>query len=121
MADICKKIIQFLQESGKEDRGKEVCIGLGYTAVQLESDRTGVAFTFRQDFPGGCSVFNGLRPLSGRKAGDLLPLLDSNEKIEAVDMAGYFGPLVPKLSCRPLKTGNATGEASSVAGGKKSR
>jgi uncharacterized protein len=83
MADIRKKIIQSLQESGKEDRVKEVRIGLGYTAVQLESGRTGVAFTFRQDLPGGCSVFHGLRPLAGRKAGDLLPLLDSNEKIEA--------------------------------------
>ncbi len=83
MADIPKKIIQTLQESGREDRVKDVRIGLGYTAVQLESGRTGVAFTFRQDLPGGCSVFHGLRPLAGRKAGDLLPLLDSDEKIEA--------------------------------------
>ncbi len=83
MTDIREKIIQTLQESGKDDWVKEVRIGLGYTAVQLESGRTGVAFTFRQDLPGGCSVFNGLRPLAGRKAGDLLPLLDSNEKIEA--------------------------------------
>jgi uncharacterized protein len=83
MCTIRKKIIQTLQESGRDDRVKEVRIGLGYTAVQLESGRSGVAFTFRQDLPGGCSVFHGLRPLAGRKAGDLLPLLDSDEKIEA--------------------------------------
>lgn len=83
MCTIRKKIIQTLQESGTEDRVKEVRIGLGYTAVQLKSGRTGVAFTFRQDLPEGCSVFHGPRPLAGRKAGDLLPLLDSNEKIEA--------------------------------------
>jgi uncharacterized protein len=83
MADIRKKIIQTLQESGRNDRVKEVRIGLGYTAVQLESGRTGVAFTFRQDLPGRCSIFHGLRSLTGRKTEDLIPLLDSNEKIEA--------------------------------------
>ncbi len=83
MGIIQKKIIQALQESGREDRVKDVRIGLGYTAVQLESGRTGVAFTFRQDLPGGCSVFPGLRPLAGRKVGDLLPCFDSTEKIEA--------------------------------------
>jgi uncharacterized protein (DUF4213/DUF364 family) len=83
MAEIREKIIKTLQDWGTKERVKEVRLGLGYTAVQLESGRTGLAFTFRQDLSGGCSVFHGIRPLAGRNAGDLLPLLNSDEKIEA--------------------------------------
>jgi hypothetical protein len=57
MTDIRGKIIQTLQDRDKEERVKEVRIGLGYTAVQLESGHIGLAFTFRQDLPGGYSVF----------------------------------------------------------------
>ncbi|MFH0788626.1 MAG: DUF364 domain-containing protein [Pseudomonadota bacterium] len=83
MGNIQEKIIQVLRERDKEERVKDVRLGLGYTAVQLESGHTGLAFTFRQNLPGGCSVFHGLRPLAGRPAVALLPFLDSGEKIEA--------------------------------------
>lgn len=99
MRDIRKKIIQALLEKGKEERIRDVRIGLGYTAVQLESGGTGVAFTFRQDLPGGCSVFRGLRPLSGRPAADLLFLLDSDEKVEvSVGLATVNALANPDLS-----------------------
>ena len=61
----------------------EVRIGLGYTAVLLESGALGVAFTFRDQAQGGCAVFRGLRPLAGRPAADVLPLLLSDDVIEA--------------------------------------
>ncbi len=61
----------------------EVRIGLGYTAVSLADGSAGVAFTFRDLAGGGCSVFHGLRPLRGRPAADLLPLLGSPDAIEA--------------------------------------
>ena len=63
-----EKIIKTLQARDTKERVKEVRLGLGYTAVQLESGHTGLAFTFRQDLPGGCSVFPGRagRPASGR-------------------------------------------------------
>jgi uncharacterized protein (DUF4213/DUF364 family) len=83
MVRIREKIIQALRDKGGEEVVKDVRIGLGYTAVQLESGRTGLAFTFRQDLPGGCSVFHGLRPLAGRPVGALLSGLNSGEKIEA--------------------------------------
>ena len=49
MIEIREKIIQALGDEGREEVVKDVRIGLGYTAVQLESGRTGLAFTFRQD------------------------------------------------------------------------
>jgi hypothetical protein len=71
-----------------------VRIGLGYTAVQLGSGAAGVAYTFRQDLPGGCSVFHGLRPLAGRSAVDLLSRLISGEKIESAVALATVNALV---------------------------
>jgi len=67
---------------------RDVRIGLGYTAVQLENGQTGVALTFREDLKRGCNVFQGLFPLAGRAASDMINLLDSEKKIEmAVGLA----------------------------------
>jgi uncharacterized protein (DUF4213/DUF364 family) len=70
----------------ERDRGavvSDVRIGLGYTGVMLEDGRAGVAYTFREQAKGGCSVFQKLRPLSGRHSSELVPLLPSNDPIEA--------------------------------------
>jgi len=80
---IASGITGILQERARQARVAEVRIGLGYTAVRLEDRRTGVAYTFRQEAQGGCSVFHGLRPLSGRLAAELLPLLESIDPIES--------------------------------------
>lgn len=66
----------------------DVRIGLGYTAVRLEDNRAGVAYTFRDEAQSGCTVFHALRPIAGRPAEELLPLLKSRDPIEtAVGLA----------------------------------
>jgi uncharacterized protein (DUF4213/DUF364 family) len=77
------RIVRCLSSSARDARVSDVRIGLGYTAVRLADDRTGVAYTFRDLARGGCSVFRGLRPLAGRPAVDLLALLESRDAIEA--------------------------------------
>lgn len=62
---------------------RDVRLGLGYSAVRLDDGRTGVAYTFRADLVGGCSVFQGARPLAGKPAGELLEFLESSDKIES--------------------------------------
>lgn len=62
---------------------RDVRIGLGYTAVQLEDGRTGLAYTFHQQAQGGCTLFHAFRPVAGRKAHELLDLLLSQDPIEA--------------------------------------
>jgi uncharacterized protein (DUF4213/DUF364 family) len=49
----------------------DVRIGLGYTAVQLDDGRCGLAYTFRDDVPEGCSVVEEAGSLTGRPAGEL--------------------------------------------------
>jgi uncharacterized protein (DUF4213/DUF364 family) len=77
------RILRGLCGPARDVRVSDVRIGLGYTAVRLADDRTGVAYTFRDLARGGCSVFQGVRPLAGRPAADLLALLASRDAIEA--------------------------------------
>jgi hypothetical protein len=78
-----QRLVAHLADAAREVTVADVRIGLGYTAVKLADGRTGVAYTFRDQAQGGCSVFNGIRPLSGRAAADLLALLESHDVIEA--------------------------------------
>jgi hypothetical protein len=94
MGKIREKIIASLGDRAAEERVGDVRIGLGYTAVQLDSGPAGVAYTFRQDLPGGCSVFQGLRPLAGRRAGDLVSRLNSEEKLESAVALATVNALV---------------------------
>lgn len=49
----------------------DVRIGLGYTAVQLDDRRCGLAYTFRDEVPEGCSVVEEAGSLTSRTADEL--------------------------------------------------
>ena len=66
-----------------DQRVADVRIGLGYTAIMLEDGNVGLAYTFRENAPKGCSVFQGKRPLAGRMASELLEYLGSREGVES--------------------------------------
>jgi uncharacterized protein (DUF4213/DUF364 family) len=113
-AGIAQRIVRRLIEEAAEAHVTDVRIGLGYTAVMLADGRTGVAYTFRDLAHGGCSVFNGIRPLPGRPAADLLTLLTSPDAIEAAvglacanalanvpDAAYLDGDILDLLDLRP--------------------
>jgi uncharacterized protein (DUF4213/DUF364 family) len=80
---IAVRLVAVLLDSAREIRVSDVRIGLGYTAVMLADGRTGLAFTFRDQTRGCCSVWSGPRPSRPRLAADLLPLLESQDAIEA--------------------------------------
>jgi len=80
--DFLARIYDDLFESAKSRKISDVRIGLGYTAVMLDSGSVGLAYTFRADAPGGCNVFKGKRPLAGSSASDLIKYLGSDDKIE---------------------------------------
>lgn len=80
---VAARIVTSLLDAAMRVRVADVRIGLGYTGVRLEDGGTGVAFTFRDLAGGGCSVFQGIRPLATRPAADLLVLLESPDAIEA--------------------------------------
>lgn len=80
---VASRIVASLSIAARKARVADVRIGLGYTAVMLTDERMGVAYTFHEDAKPGCSVFHGLRPLSGQQASELLILLESSDPIEA--------------------------------------
>ena len=49
----------------------DVRVGLGYTAVQLDDGRCGLAYTFRDEVHEGCCVISEAGTLMGRRASDL--------------------------------------------------
>jgi uncharacterized protein (DUF4213/DUF364 family) len=80
---VASRIVARLRDSAKKTTIADVRIGLGYTAVTLADGRTGLAYTFRHRAEGCCSIWNAARPLHGAGAADLLPLLESEDAIEA--------------------------------------
>jgi len=80
---IASSLAKILLDRDERAIVSDVRIGLGYTGVMLEDGRAGVAYTFRGEAKGGCSVFKKFRPISGRHSSELLPLLTSEDPIEA--------------------------------------
>lgn len=80
---IASILADLLMDQAQGVNARDVRIGLGYTAVQLEDERTGVAYTFRDCAQGGCTIFQRFRPIAGKRAAELLELLNSSDPIEA--------------------------------------
>ncbi|MBN2106797.1 MAG: DUF364 domain-containing protein [Deltaproteobacteria bacterium] len=79
-------LLETLQASALAKAGdicvSDVRIGLGYTAVRLDTGSVGLAYTFRNKAESGCSVFQGKRPLAGSPVRDVLQYLSSGELLE---------------------------------------
>jgi len=81
----------------------DVRIGLAYTAVLLDNGRLGVAYTFHRNLKGGCSVFKELRPLSGKKASEMLAMLDSADRVESAVALATSNALSNIMNEEPLE------------------
>lgn len=80
---VALSIITELEAAASDATIADARIGVGYTGVRLADGGTGAAFTFSLEAAGGCSIFHRLRPLAGRSAAELLPLVASRDVIEA--------------------------------------
>lgn len=65
------RLLDHLRPHAGGNRVADVRIGLGYTAVRLESGHAGVAWTPKSDAP-SCTHFQGAGTLTGRPAEELL-------------------------------------------------
>jgi hypothetical protein len=71
---IQKRLVGLLEPLAGGAVVADVRIGLGYTAVRLESGHTGVSWTVKSDTP-SCTHFNEAGSLAGRPAVELLRML----------------------------------------------
>jgi uncharacterized protein (DUF4213/DUF364 family) len=83
MTTIASRILERSLALAGDARVADLRIGLGYTAALLSTGGLGLAYTFRREAAGGCTVDLAPRPLAGRSVPDLLTLLGSRNPIEA--------------------------------------
>lgn len=102
---VARRLVHHLAVEARHSQVQDVRIGLGYTAVRLADGRTGVAYTFRNQAHGGCSVFQGARPLASRPASDLLGYLESSDVVEAALGLACANALANQLT-RPTLQGD---------------
>jgi len=100
-------IRQKIKEASLELAGdvfvRDVRVGLVYTAVLLDNGQLGVAYTFHRDLKGGCSVFKELRPLVGKKASEMLAMLDSTDRVESAVALATSNALSNTINNDPLE------------------
>ncbi len=65
------EVCDFLLPAAAGRSVADVRVGLGYTAVQLDDGRCGLAYTFRDEIHEGCCVIGEAGTLTGRRASDL--------------------------------------------------
>jgi uncharacterized protein (DUF4213/DUF364 family) len=77
-----ERMRQYVTPLAKGIEVRDVRVGLSYTGVLLENGQVGVALTSHKRRKRRCAPFEGLYPLAGREARDLLPLLASMDPIQ---------------------------------------
>lgn len=112
-----QRVIDILEPSCAGHVIRDVRIGLGYTAVQLDDGRTGVAYTLGREFVRGCTAFAGHRPIAGSQAADVVRYLNADGLVEAsvglatvnavcnhVPDRGVRGDVLASVELRPTDT-----------------
>ena len=75
------EVCDFLLPGAATRSVADVRVGLGYTAVQLDDGRCGLAYTFRDEIHRGCCVIGEAGTLTGRRASDLAAWARSTDPV----------------------------------------
>ena len=74
---LVNELVDCGMKAAQQHTAVDVRIGLGYTAVQLENGRCGLAFTLHEQEYESCCVVAEAGKLAGRNAADLIPWMKS--------------------------------------------
>ncbi|MGI6256763.1 MAG: Rossmann-like domain-containing protein [Anaerovoracaceae bacterium] len=77
------QLIQQALAEGGELKTVDVRAGLGYTAVLLEGERCGLAYTFRSEMGGGCGILDIAGKLVGIEAKEIIPWARDSHRLKA--------------------------------------
>lgn len=77
---VLDELKMFADRNADDEIIQEVRIGLCYTAVLLESGKSGLAYTFRGEIPPGC--ISRERPFAGERASTVLDLVTSADLLD---------------------------------------
>ncbi len=127
--EICEALLPAAAERAVAD----VRIGLGYTAVQVDDGGCGLAYTFRDEIPSGCSVIHSAGTLVGRQASELALWAKSHEALPAaiglatlnaligVPAGAVETDLLALLACEPADEAGMVGHFAPLADPLKAR
>lgn len=79
--EIYQRIHNLLETAGAEKRVKQLCVGLGYTAVLLDDGGIGIAYTWFESKT-SCSLFEDPEDYEGQAAVKLLDKIFSEDALE---------------------------------------
>jgi uncharacterized protein (DUF4213/DUF364 family) len=80
---ILESLIDNAIEAAKDQTIRDIRAGLGYTCVLLSGGGCGLAYTFRNELGGCCSVISSAGKMIGMRASDLIPWLGDNNRLKA--------------------------------------
>jgi hypothetical protein len=80
---IADKVREYIKKHFEEKIIADLRIGLGYTGALLDNGNAGVAYTFKDSLPKGCSAFTGNRPLKGKSTHEALKYIGSPILVES--------------------------------------
>jgi hypothetical protein len=126
--DVCDQLLPLAAARSVTD----VRVGLGYTAVQLDDGRCGLAYTFRHATGGGCCVVKKAGTLCGQSASELAQSAHSQDSIVAALGLATLNALTPSglpsagdildlLAIEPTETVGMVGYFSPLVGPLKSK
>jgi len=78
---IIQSIKETISKHCTELRIEKACVGYIYSSVQLENQATGVAFTFPDRVHCRHGLLDSRKPLSGRRAQELIPFLGGQDRV----------------------------------------
>lgn len=109
---IAARICEALRADAERARAVDVRIGLGYTAILIDTGSTGVAYTPREELEHGCSPLREAGSLAGRPLSALLGYLTSHRPIERAIGLAAANALIGTRPITPATDGDILGALS---------
>lgn len=93
---ITDNLIEVVKEEAEGKRIKDVRVGIGYTAVLLDDNKCGLAYTFRNELGCCCSVFSKGGIVKGQECSDVIQWAKADNLVQAAIGVATINALLQK-------------------------
>jgi uncharacterized protein (DUF4213/DUF364 family) len=104
---IAQKIVELMSEPAQACTIKRIQVGIIYSAVQLDNNATGVAYTFPLDNQCGLDTLSCKKPTVGSRASEIIPFLGDRKLVLSSLALAAVNAL---LAARELPQGATSGD-----------
>ncbi len=100
-------LVEYAIQEASNLKVLDIRAGLSYTGLVLEDGGCGLAYTFRNELGCYCGILNEAGNLIGRSCGELIPWVDSSNRLKAAIGLAAMNSVLNRAD-RPWPTGNIT-------------